>query len=224
MTILYEGLVLDGTLLPPVIFSNCPEIPDDITEGREAVVIYYPNLQAPSADTTQRWIDSIRPYLEDSPVVIHDRGPEFVARSVQEEFEALDIQTLILPATGGAFANPCDNAFNSSLRRIYAKQPPETYPDKLIRIIDSYYAASEESIKSYFEHIGYCGKYPSRKKIENLLNEGYKPSCESAMIYRAMKNKFCAWKQGLRSAKVVPEEARGWKSGRDTWVVIKRES
>jgi hypothetical protein len=126
--ILNEGLVMDGTVLPPVIFTNYDQVPANIEDSQEAHVIYIPDLSQPSADLTLRWLDTIKEYLEDSPLVIHDRGPEYIARDAQQEFKNLGISTMSIPAQGGAFVNPCDNAFNAQLRRHYFTQNRETSP------------------------------------------------------------------------------------------------
>lgn len=222
-TILYEGLVMDGTLLPPVIFTNCPDVPANIEENRIAFVIYIENLQAPSAALTLRWIDTIQAYIDDSPLIIHDRGPEYMAQSVQEELEQLEVDTKILPATGGAFANPCDNAFNSAFRRLYSENLPSSYFEKLVHIIDCYYAAQESSISRYFRHIGYCGPRPSKKRVARLLNEGFKPGRQNAELYGKMKNSYLAWRRGLRMVESSNVNIVEGSHEEEKWQKIKRE-
>ena len=39
-TILYEGLVMNGEMLPPVIFTDCDHVPQDIEKDFEAKVVY----------------------------------------------------------------------------------------------------------------------------------------------------------------------------------------
>ena len=214
---------MDGSLLPPVIFTNCPEVPKNIEENRIAFVIYIEDIQAPSADMTIRWLDTVRAYLEDSPLIIHDRGPEYVAKKVQEEFEALDIETKILPATGGAYANPCDNSFNSQFRRMYSENLPNSYPDKLVRILDCYYAAQDTSVSRYFEHIGYCGKAPSRQRVAGLLNEGFKPGGQNESLYGKMRNSYRAWKRGLRLVAETNEDILDGSTEAEKWSKLRRE-
>ncbi|KAL6050316.1 hypothetical protein QOT17_019879 [Balamuthia mandrillaris] len=49
-TILFEGLVMSGEVLPPVIFTNCPTVPKEVDVGGDGKVVYIPGLSAPSAD------------------------------------------------------------------------------------------------------------------------------------------------------------------------------
>ena len=214
---------MDGSLLPPVIFTNCADVPKDIEGERIAFVIYIENLLAPSADLTVRWMDTIRAYLEDSPLIIHDRGPEYAAKRVQEEFETLEIDARMLPATGGAYANPCDNAFNSQFRRVYSEHLPSSYTDKLVRIIDCYYTAQDTSISRYFEHIGYTGRPPTRQRVRNLLNEGFKPGRKNEILYGTMRNSYRAWKRGLRLLSDTTEESVDGSSEAEKWYKWRRE-
>src|SRR5690606_27483770 len=101
--------------------------------------------------------------------------------------------------------------------------PPSSYPEKLLRIIDCYYSAKESSIRAYFERIGYTGVRPSNRRVEKLLSEGFRPGEGNHLIFNAMRNKYAAWKRGLRSAQEAPGELSGWRCGRDSWIVNRRE-
>ena len=73
---------MDGTVLPPIVFTNCETVQEDIKGGREGKVIYIPDLTQPFADLTSRWLDEVADYLMDGLLVVHDSGPEFTAKVV----------------------------------------------------------------------------------------------------------------------------------------------
>lgn len=87
--------------------------------------------------------------MEDEPLVVHDRGPEYMAKKVLQEMEEQGIWTMKIPAVGGAFINPCDNAFNSLLKQAYYKMDKKTYEQKLCLILTAYYSPSEETLLRY---------------------------------------------------------------------------
>ncbi len=199
-TILYEGLVMDGSLLPPIVFTNCPSVPKGIEGDSEAKVIYVPDLNQPTAALTLRWLDLLSEYLEDNPLLVHDKGPEFTASSVQEDMAAKGIRSLAIPTAGGAFINPCDNPFNSSLKQTYFKQHLHSYTDKLKAIIRAYFSPSEETLQRYFQHVGWTGPYPTKRYVSKILNEGYRPGHKGAKVYEEMETLYQAWLKNLRTA------------------------
>ena len=134
---------MDGTVLPPIVFTNCETVQEDIEGGREGKVIYIPDLTQPSADLTSRWLNEVADYLMDGSLVVHDSGPEFTAKAAQDDFAGRDISTMRIPSAGGAFINPCDNPFNSQLKRIYFQQDIKTYNNKLRAILEAYYSPTE---------------------------------------------------------------------------------
>ena len=121
-----------------------------------------------------------------------------MAKNVQEELSQRGYSTMSMPATGGAYVNPCDNAFNAALRHNYYNYSHSDYPKKLQAILAAYYAPSELSIQHYFEHIGWKGRYPSKALAKGLLNEGYRPGRTSTHIFNEMCTLFRAWKKDLR--------------------------
>lgn len=116
-TILYEGLAMNEEMLPAVIFTNCDAVPENVERDYEGKVVYLPDMSAPSGDMTLRWLEEVKPWLEDEPLLVHDKGPEYTSQIVKEELKELGIKEMAIPAAGGAFINPCDNPFNSQLRR-----------------------------------------------------------------------------------------------------------
>lgn len=198
--ILYEGLLPTGDVLPPVIFTNYNKIPKNLDEELDARVLYVPDLKGPSASLTLRWLGEIDKYLESGSLIVHDKGPEYVARAVQEELKENGYETQAIPGAGGAFANPCDNSFNSVLRQAFWKSPSQTFEEKLIAIIKAYYASSNAAIRHYFQHIGWIGEKPTRQHVRELLSEGYRPGNRHKPIYEEMNQKYRAWKRNLRDA------------------------
>ena len=77
---------MDGTVLPPIVFTNCETVQEDIEGGREGKVIYIPDLTQPSADLTSSWLDEVADYLMDGSLVVHDSGPKFTAKAAQDDF------------------------------------------------------------------------------------------------------------------------------------------
>ncbi|KAL6043187.1 hypothetical protein QOT17_024037 [Balamuthia mandrillaris] len=52
--ILYEGLVMNGEVLPPVIFTNCLTVPQDVEADSNAKEIYVPHLNQLTGELTLR--------------------------------------------------------------------------------------------------------------------------------------------------------------------------
>lgn len=218
-TILYEGLVMSGEVLPPIIFTNCPTVPEDIDVEGDGKVVYIPGLSAPSADLTLRWLDLVGDYLNDNPLLVHDRGPEYTAHSVQNFFMEMSASTSFIPSTGGAFVNPCDNPFNSQLKQLFFQEHHDTYTDKLKAILHAYYRPSTESIQSYFKHVGWMGPQPTRASVRWLLEEGYRPGKRGARLYEEMNTAYRGWKHHLRMITNNPEQHRHHSAGTKPWHV-----
>lgn len=197
-TVLYEGLCMDGTVLPPIIFTNCPNVPKGVEQGFDGKVIYLPNLSQPSGDMTLRWLDEVAEHLEDNPIVVHDSGPEYIAREVQEDFEQRGIHAMRIPAAGGTFINPCDNPFNSGLKTAYYKEQQRTYEDKLHAIFKAYYSPSEETLVRYFEHVGWRGERLTKRGVQHLLSEGYRPGKRNQKLSEEMRKVYRGWQKNLR--------------------------
>lgn len=212
---------MDGTVLPPVIFTDYPHVPMDLEQGTDAKVLYVENITQPSADLTLRWLDEVSEYLEDSPLVIHDRGPEYMAKSVQEDIALKGISTLDIPSAGGAFINPCDNSFNSELKHWYFLESQNSYEDKLRGIIAAYYAPKEESLQQYFEHVGWSGPRPTRKQVQHLVNEGYRPGKRHIQIYEEMEQVYNGWQKNLRQKSLKNGMKLKHSSPSHSWYVWK---
>ncbi|KAL6064514.1 hypothetical protein QOT17_010912 [Balamuthia mandrillaris] len=198
---------------------HCPTVPKDVDVGGDGKVVYIPGLSAPSADLTLRWLDLVGDYLNDNPLVVHDRGPEYTAHSVQDLFMEMGASTCSFPATGGAFVNPCDNPFNSQLKKLYFQERHDSYVAKLKAILHAYYCPSTESIQSYFKHVGWMGPRPSRAYVRWLLEEGYRPGKRGARLYEEMRTAYLGWKHNLRLVASNAEQHRQCSARNQTWHV-----
>lgn len=212
---------MEGTLLPPVIFTNCPSVPKGIEGDTEAMVIYVADLNQPTALLTKRYLDIIGDYVEDEPLMVHDKGPEFIASSVQEDMAARGIQSLEIPTAGGAFINPCDDPFNSHLKQAYFQQQLHSYTDKLRAIIKAYYSPTEETLQKYFQHVGWAGPRPTKKQVKQLLSEGYRPGHKSPKVYEEMQTVYKAWVKHLRHSTLRKGMTFGHDTPPHTWYVWK---
>lgn len=216
-TVLYEGLVLNGQLIPPIIFTDCDAVPQGVEGDKDGKVIYLPEFSQPSGDMTLRWLEEVREYLEDEPLVVHDRVPEYMAKEVKQEMEQRGIRTMKIPATGGAFINPCDNAFNSQLKQAYYKLDKRTYEQKLQAILAAYYSPSEETMQRYFEHVGWRGDHLTKYGVQSLLSEGYRPGVKHLKLHEDMKTVYHGWKKNLRAASLAQRTEFPHRVPAHTW-------
>jgi hypothetical protein len=162
---MYTTLVADGSQIPPVIFTNDPNVPSDIEGRDDAHVLYVPNLtSSPSANVTLLWLDKVKDFLSDNPIIVHDAGKEFVNKKVEEEFHHFEIISQTIPGTGGAFLNPCDNSFHHDLKLHYYNKQCTTHAQMLKAMIDAYFEVSDHNIVSYFKYCKIIGKMATRKK------------------------------------------------------------
>ena len=208
---------MNGQMIPAIIFTDCDHVPQDVERGHSGKVIYLPEVKAPSADMTLRWLEEVREYLEDEPLIVHDKGPEYIAKSLKEELEMLGIEEMEIPSAGGAFINPCDNSFNSQLKTAYFQERKKTYEDKLRAILTAYYSPEEEVMKSYFERVGWTGDRLSKKQVQNLLDEGYRPGKKHAKLYEDMNAVYDGWKRNLRTATLETRTTFPHKQPVHTW-------
>mmetsp|Transcript_4108 Transcript_4108/g.5752 ORF Transcript_4108/g.5752 Transcript_4108/m.5752 type:complete len:217 (+) Transcript_4108:648-1298(+) len=183
VTVLYEALVGDGTILPPVIFTNCEIIPKKLTLNHKAKICVVPNLCAPSGELTSRWLEEVSDYLKDRPLVLHDRGTEYKNKQVASDFQDRGIRAIQFPSSAGAFVNPCDNAFNAQLKYHYYKKQRRTYEEKLSSIVDSFYEISEDAVKHYFQKSGLLDEVITKGFINNMLHEGWQAGEKHEAVY-----------------------------------------
>ena len=68
--LLVTGLVGDGTMLPPVIFTDDHNLPEMHFDN--AFVLLVESSKGPSRETIMRWFDVVRDWLEDEPLLLLD--------------------------------------------------------------------------------------------------------------------------------------------------------
>lgn len=207
--LMYTGLVADGSQIPPVIFTNDPNVPEDV-EGREdAFVVYIPGLTStPSQDTTHRWLDKIQDYIGDDPHIIHDSGGEFAGAKIQKEFKDFDISTYTIPGAGGAYLNPCDNNFHHDMKAHYFAIRRQTHAEALKAMIDSYFEVPDVHIQNYFQHTKIIAQLPTRDSIKRLISEGYRAGDAHKEEFTNCYNRYLAWKRNLRVSQYNIRENR----------------
>lgn len=191
----------------------------DVEGDRAGKVVYMRDLSGVSADLTFCWLDEVGDYVSDSPLLVHDSGPEYIAKEVQEDCEARGISTMKIPGAAGAFLNSCDNPFNSQLRQAYFKKKNQTYEDKLQAILDAYHAPSEASLVKYFEHVGWKGKCPTRRYVRNLLSEGFRPGHKHQKEHEEMLRVYRAWRKNLREANTRTKQENENPDEREYWYI-----
>jgi len=196
---MYTGLVADGSQLPPVVFTSDPHVPEG-TEGRhDAKIIYLPTLSSnPSADTTLRWFDIVKNYLEDNPHVIHDSGGEFTAMGVQSELVEHDVTTHKIPGAGGAFLNPCDNNFHHDMKHHYYRKERNTHATMLRSMLDAYFDVPDKNIQHYFTHCQITTRRLEKRNIVRLIIEGYRPGRHHEELHEKCRDAYLAWKKNIR--------------------------
>lgn len=126
---------------------------------------------------------------------------------------------MALPAAGGAFINPCDNPFHSQLKRAYFQVRKKSYPDKLKAILEAYYQPTEDSIANYFEHVGWRGARLTKRQVQYLLSEGYRPGKRHAVIYDEMARVYQGWTKNLRTAALAEHSTFVHRLPPHTWHV-----
>ncbi len=196
--LMYTALVADGSQLPPVIFTNDPNVPQHVEGTQVASVIYIPTLSStPSANITTCWLDTVSEYLEDEPHLIHDSGGEFVSKVSQAAFRDIDIHSHQIPAAGGAYLNPCDNNFHHNMKQHYYAKRYRTHAEMLRGMIDAYYEVADKNIQHYFKHTRIIGKIVTKHHIAHLLSEGYHPGKAHEEVHLRCIGAYAAWKKNI---------------------------
>jgi hypothetical protein len=184
--IVYSAFCLDGSCLPPVIFSSKP-VPapnsDDnmMTVDRDlgAWVFYTPDIEAPGTKSTQIYIERVsRPkanYFSKQPFIILDalRG-HFSAESMVE-WQLHGVTLVRLPKGLGKWLNPCDQAIHREIRRKYRALQSENPNDQLRNIIRAYYSVKDETVRRSFSHCG-IPTGDVNEKVMHQACQGYMPS------------------------------------------------
>lgn len=196
---MYESFCGDGTCLPPVIFSPNPiPLPEPNFSSMPAFIHYVPNDKAPSEYTTKVYLEDMTKkaanYFQQPAHVILDSLPGHFTPSMKEEWESQDITTHRIPSAAGKWLNPCDNAINSEIRRVFHKLVNENPNNKLENIIRAYYAVSEHTIKQSFHHCGIWTGNP-RGIVRKLACAGFRANKQYQLEFTHMTSAFWHWLQ-----------------------------
>ena len=81
----------------------------------------------------------------------------------------------------------------------------------------AYYHPSEEVMRSYFEHVGWVGQRLSKRQVQGLLNEGYRPGRRHAQLHEDMNVVYNGWKKNLRAATLEGRTTFPHKQPVHTW-------
>jgi hypothetical protein len=198
VTLLYEALRGDGDRLPPVVFTSCLTFPKRVDADDAGYVHVVPGVEAPSGELTRRWFDTIQHLIEDGDVIVHDRGPEFRNHEVDELFADADVGHEALPASGGAFVNPCNNAFNSFMRRAFYRNGMQSYEARVTSVLDAYLGHRSAAVESYFRRCGLVGGRLTRAQVHALVSAGYRPRGRNHEMHDLCRDAFRAFQRRLR--------------------------
>src|SRR5262249_42599330 len=131
--------------------------------------------------------------------LIFDNGAEFNNKRVHQQLMELGIAFNHLPTAAGAYANPCDNSFNSALKRKYYAAQHATHEAAVIDIISSYYAATEASIRNYFSHCLLVGKRVTKGAVHRLLSQGYAVGRSHKDLHNKCAQYYRSWEENISS-------------------------
>jgi hypothetical protein len=96
--VVYDGLVANGLLLTPVLFTSDPQESGQVRTLFRMPVKYVQGVKGPGNKTTEIWLDILgATELSDHPVVIADNLKSYFTRTLREELSDLDIQLLHMP-------------------------------------------------------------------------------------------------------------------------------
>lgn len=174
-------------------------VPEGVEGRDDAFVVCMPDLPAtPSQKVTQVWFEKVKDYLTDDPHVFHDSGGEFTGHTIQRDFHDYDITTHQFPGAAGAFQNPCDSNFIYDLKSHFWGLPQDTYAERLRAMIDAYFLVPDSHIQHYFQHCRITGKMPTRKCMEYLLSEGFRPAKGHKELHQKCKKVYTSWRNNMR--------------------------
>lgn len=201
--IVYCAFRSDGTCFPPVIFtSRPPRDPDlppwwhDGDPEHAAYVVYMPGVSCANTRCTVEWVQLMESprgpaewnFLAEPTELIIDRAPWHLTQDVTDVFHDKDIRSHLIPAAGGRWLNPCDQAINREFRREFVRlQQERGSHHKLSNIIEAYYSITEETVLGAWRHTGITTTEDATVVITRRSEEGYaapKTRKESFAKYR----------------------------------------
>lgn len=201
--IVYEAFCADGSCLPPVIFTSSEKViahdkrmynPGSLE--RPAFVVHIPNLGAPSSDSTVAWVEKMTGkdanYLDDDSLLILDSLPGHFSENSKNAFDDIDATLYRLPAASGKWLNPCDQAINREMRRMFLKLQRQNRNRKVENIIEAYYSIKSETIIASFDRCGLFAGDPE-DIISRQADQGFHPTLSRKEAVDEYNKEFCAW-------------------------------
>ncbi len=128
------------------------------SRGNQAFVHYRAAPLAPNYETTITWLHDMRDesnvQLENGCVLLLDHAGWHKKAEVQQEFEDAEIQVLLYPKRAGKWLDPQDQAFHREMRRAYVKLLTSRDGSKVGKIVEAYYAVSDQAVEGSWAHTG----------------------------------------------------------------------
>jgi hypothetical protein len=196
--LLYSTLVADGTILPPVVITTDPHVPEQIEGGSDAIVLYMPGISKPSADTTLAYFDAVRDYYQEFDHLIWDRGSEFQNKRVADEIEEIGLVCHKLPTAGGAFADPNDNAYFAQVEGFYKRMPKSNHEDAIKAIISACYKPTTENIRNYWKKCLYTTATASVADVARLISSHWIYDKKRHDLYESYRQEYRHFRHGDR--------------------------
>jgi hypothetical protein len=180
-------------MLPPVLITTDPDVPEDIDADLEAFVVYMPGLTKPSSETSLIYLDKVRDYFEGEEHIIVDRGTEFQNARVKEQLADLRVVQHTLPTGAGAFFNPNDNSYFSQVEGWYKRQVKSTHAEAIKLLIEASRRPTEDHIRNYFEHCLLTGPMPSMNHISKNISQGWIYDDRLRLQYQPYELEYRRW-------------------------------
>jgi hypothetical protein len=168
-----------------------------------------PGISCANSRCTTEWIQLMESprgsakwnFLEENTELIIDRAPWHLTKDVTDLFHDKDIRPHLIPAAGGRWLNPCDQAINREFRREFVRlQRERGTSHKLSNMISAYYHITEETVLGAWRHTGLITTEDATVLITRRSQEGYaapKGRKEDFQKYRAAWDEWA--RKNLRS-------------------------
>lgn len=206
----WTAFCADGSCLPPVIFTKDDPGPPQLrnargewyTDGNRTHYAFVHRVRkcAPSHLQTAQWVKDLTSpdfnFLGSSSNLILDKAPYHtdsqssmlwgqLASKYNTSFEWI-------PAAGGKWVNPCDQAIHRELRRNFHRLMVQRPQHHLANLISAYYAISEECVRGAWRHTRLLsGEY--RKHLSRRETEGYHSSRSWAAQHHLFSKEWDTW-------------------------------
>jgi hypothetical protein len=193
--VLYSGLVFDGTLMKPVMFTG-HKVP--IWHNANGLLHYVKDLKGPSTYSTLVWLDDSQDELADEPLLVWDHLGGHKAAPVQDWLEDHNVASLLLPAQTSGIMDPCDNSWHSALKAAIRRKPHANFSELLDVIVDSYLQPSEVEVSNHIRHCGYNSFEDPESVVNRLFSEGFYASSTADPRAEQMVKAYNAFTEQLR--------------------------